>query len=965
MGECCSKASEEVEKEKKDGFKEGDIDIHEGPVKDRGCTDVFCIPFFIVGQIAFIAVTMLGMQDGAPDKLYKPRDFQGAYCGVESNWNDGPITEGMPMAAYSMNLSSIVDEIMKQTVCSTAVRDIMTTGSSPLLVGEAKQEAFLCDCCMIPCAKCNGQVSFGGDLPNPASLATTIADKMSELTGKANPDELFNPSLSANGASFSGNDFWGEATKYFNQVCLPDCSTNFGTMNSSSGTTRTYRYAPAMDDPLYKEWMLLLNANANSGSGLGQISMLIATAFEFEALPFDVCPYPEAYCVPMVGVEFEELTAGSNRCSFKMAAEVVASIGEAAASAFTGLGGDAISSAATTGFGDMVGDFERTVDAFAIVCGLSFVVGIVFLVLLRFFIGVCVWVAVALTGLMFLAGGGFAFVRSFQCQGTSFWDTTHQTAVAVTVAAKTLAENTINQEEAISEAMDPAGDGADYRGVQAHTRFGKACVNWDNHPGRLDKYTAANYNESGLIQNFCRNPYDSGDLNKASTIFCITNDAEEMWEICSPIGVIQPPCTNGYSISSTSMRDMLWYASFVVWGLGALFVLIILCFRSRIQLAISLNKVGARFLASNPTVLIVPIIQALVALMWISAWCYSVTFLVSQVPDDYTPQGYFATYQEAYGTSSTCAFWEFGDECGSTPGACNSQWPVGEVWKDDNCSADENGTAMCYRCFPPRYILDWRFAVSFFMFLWNNAFNVALGQIVIAMCTCIWFFRGPDERSNWFKPTGLVPRSIGTVFRYHLGSVAFGSFIVAVVQFIRYLMKYFEKQAGAQGNRVMVLILKILQCCIWCFEKCVQFLNKNAYIQIALLGKPFCTSAKKAFWLIMRNALRFATVAVLSWGIHAIGYLMIISGSMVCGYYVVRELHPDLSPVMPLISYYFVSYVVAKLYLNVFGLAVDSALQCFIACEEMNISGDFIPKDLKNFVDKNCSAETKDSSASI
>merc|ERR1712117_527768 len=106
------------------------------------------------------------------------------------------------------------------------------------------------------------------------------------------------------------------------------------------------------------------------------------------------------------------------------------------------------------------------------------------------------------------------------------------------------------------------------------------------------------------------------------------------------------------------------------------------------------------------------------------------------------------------------------------------------------------------------------------------------------------------------------------------------------MQSIRYLMKHLEKQlkqaAGQKKkNRVMVLLLKMVQCCIWCFEKCIQFLNKNAYIQICLLSKPFCTSAKNAFFLIARNALRFGTVAALSFGIHMIGYMMIISGSMV------------------------------------------------------------------------------------
>ena len=38
---------------------------------------------------------------------------------------------------------------------------------------------------------------------------------------------------------------------------------------------------------------------------------------------------------------------------------------------------------------------------------------------------------------------------------------------------------------------------------------------------------------------------------------------------------------------------------------------------------------------------------------------------------------------------------------------------------------------------------------------------------------------------------------------------------------------------------------------------------RNAYIQIALMGTNFCTSAKKAFFLILRNAFRFGTVAIL------------------------------------------------------------------------------------------------------
>ena len=46
-------------------------------------------------------------------------------------------------------------------------------------------------------------------------------------------------------------------------------------------------------------------------------------------------------------------------------------------------------------------------------------------------------------------------------------------------------------------------------------------------------------------------------------------------------------------------------------------------------------------------------------------------------------------------------------------------------------------------------------------------------------------------------------------------------------------------------NAVAKAILKCLQCFLWCLEKCLKFLNKNAYIVIAMTGKSFCPSAQQ------------------------------------------------------------------------------------------------------------------------
>ena len=92
---------------------------------------------------------------------------------------------------------------------------------------------------------------------------------------------------------------------------------------------------------------------------------------------------------------------------------------------------------------------------------------------------------------------------------------------------------------------------------------------------------------------------------------------------------------------------------------------------------------------------------------------------------------------------------------------------------------------LCWRCAPPRYVFDVKFAGAFFSLLWNNAFLVALGQLIVAGACAQWFFTLQERRGK--EP--VIRQSVRMAFRYHLGSVAFGAFILALVQFIRQALK--------------------------------------------------------------------------------------------------------------------------------------------------------------------------------
>merc|ERR1740117_1939498 len=151
--------------------------------------------------------------------------------------------------------------------------------------------------------------------------------------------------------------------------------------------------------------------------------------------------------------------------------------------------------------------------------------------------------------------------------------------------------------------------------------------------------------------------------------------------------------------------------------MAGVWLLLVVCLRNRIRLAIAVNQVAADFIVQTPTVIFVPLIQITVATIWCMLWAFSVTFLLSQVPDGYTPKEAYATYAEAYGTETV-------------PGKCTDKWPTGLVWKDEETclpgTGNETGSVLCWKCAPPRYVLDWRFWASFFSYLWNNALLIAL-----------------------------------------------------------------------------------------------------------------------------------------------------------------------------------------------------------------------------------------------
>lgn len=70
---------------------------------------------------------------------------------------------------------------------------------------------------------------------------------------------------------------------------------------------------------------------------------------------------------------------------------------------------------------------------------------------------------------------------------------------------------------------------------------------------------------------------------------------------------------------------------------------------------------------------------------------------------------------------------------------------------------------------------------------------------------------------------------------FHLGSIALGAFIIAVIQFIRLVLEYVDKKTRTlqQQNKIAQWLMCMVKCLMWCLEKIVAFINRNAFILVA------------------------------------------------------------------------------------------------------------------------------------
>ena len=374
-------------------------------------------------------------------------------------------------------------------------------------------------------------------------------------------------------------------------------------------------------------------------------------------------------------------------------------------------------------------------------------------------------------------------------------------------------------------------------------------------------------------------------------------------------------CEEGFEVTDPDMRSATRIFSYVVMGLAVIYFVLVALVCKRIRLGIAVQKVAAQFVAQNKASVFVPLFQAIFTGGWMAAWLWVACTTVSQIPDDAINTSTYTTYADAV------------DGCGGSSKTYLSAIDLTTVPLTPSYT---------YLCKTPRYHFDWRICYQFFCLLWICEFFVAWGQTVLSGAVGVWYFSANTEKGH----LGLRPIRTGlwNANRFHLGTIAFGALILAIVGFFKWILVLMSKQARATQNCVLRVILYPLICVIACIERFLGFLNKNCYIQTALAGTNFCSSCVHAVGLMIRNAARFGSLAGVSGLVNLFGRIFITAATAGVGWIMIFQWYAGqlTSPILLVIGFIIIGFFIGGLIMNIMSQATSTILQCFLIDEEVH-----------------------------
>ncbi|CAO3640172.1 unnamed protein product [Cunninghamella blakesleeana] len=123
--------------------------------------------------------------------------------------------------------------------------------------------------------------------------------------------------------------------------------------------------------------------------------------------------------------------------------------------------------------------------------------------------------------------------------------------------------------------------------------------------------------------------------------------------------------------------------------------------------------------------------------------------------------------------------------------------------------------------------------------------------------------------------------SLKRALTYSFGSICFGSLLIALIEFIRYLLSIAR---ASNDNPVCGFFLCIADCIMGCFEGFFEWFNNYAFSGVAIYGRSYIESAKRTWTLIKDRGIEALINDNLINNVLFLGGLLVAVLSSLLGY---------------------------------------------------------------------------------
>lgn len=260
-----------------------------------------------------------------------------------------------------------------------------------------------------------------------------------------------------------------------------------------------------------------------------------------------------------------------------------------------------------------------------------------------------------------------------------------------------------------------------------------------------------------------------------------------------------------------------------------------------------------------------------------------------------------------------------------------------------------------------------KWVIGYYVFgsLWILCFLDAFFQFVVAYIVADYYY-APYEGEDKQEPEQCCALFEGVTLGLgkHAGSIAFGSLLIAIIMFVQKCLEYAEKKnKETADNHCVTCILGSLICCVGCCKEAIEFMNKNAYIDIAVSGKDgFCTAVQNAMKVMIDQGGAMLILNGTTFVFSLFGSMLIMLGTGAMTYFFVNQGEYDNmmgnndksavsdKAVVVLVAC-IIAFGVSYCFMNVFDMTADTLLFCYGYDKMMNHYPVTAPPELRDLCD--------------